>query len=270
MEDHVIKLGVNSVLFRDYDFKTAVKYIAECGFDGVEIAAIRGQREHLELANWKAQASDIKAIVADAGIELLSMEAAGLEEERLMTAFEAAAEIGIPVILVGSGRKSDVEDDIRSAIDMLRKMAEKAEPFGVTLCVKAHVNAAIYNTATTLRAMKEINSKAFGINMDPSHVYRAGENPEEALPAVLSRVKHVHIRDCKGRQQGPGTPRNQACGRGDINLMAYCKAMVDGGYNGSVCLEVIGAEDHELPLVSIIAAESYGYLNACLKAVGGR
>ena len=52
--------------------------------------------------------------------------------------------------------------------------------------------------------------------------------------------------------------------------MGYCKAMVDGGYDGPVCLEVIGAGDRELAAQSIIAAETYGYLNACLKALGGR
>ena len=266
----MIKLGVNSVLFRDYDFATAVKYITECGYDGVEISAIKGMCEHLELDRWREQARDLKTIVADAGIVFNSMEEAALDEERLPIAFEAAAEIGIPVINVGSGGKSDVEEDFRLSIDKLRRMAEKAASFGITLCVKAHVGAAIYNTATTLKAMSEIDSEGFGINMDPSHVHRAGENPEEALPQVLSRVRHVHIRDCLGRQKGPGIPRNQACGRGDINLWAYCKAMVDGDYSGPVSLEVIGATDHELPLVSIIAAESYGYLNACLKALGGR
>jgi sugar phosphate isomerase/epimerase len=270
MEGDMIKLGVNSVLFKDFDFKTAAKHIAVCGYDGVEISAIKGMCEHLELDNWKAQASDLKAIVADAGIEFLSMEEAGLDEERLMLAFEAGAEIGIPIVNVGPGGKADVEDDVRTSIDMLQKMAEKAEPFGVTLCVKAHVGAAIHDTPTTLRAMKEIDAPAFGIDMDPSHIHRADENPEEALPAVLSRVKHIHIRDCKGRQHGPGAPRDQACGRGDIDLMAYCKAMVDGGYDGSVSLEVIGPAIEELAVASIVAAESYGYLNACLKAVGGR
>ena len=61
----------------------------------------------------------------------------------------------------------------------------------------------------------------------------------------------------------------QACGRGDIDLFAYFKAMVDGGYNGPVCLEVIGPEqtkDHAMA----IAAESYGYMNACLKMLKAR
>ena len=267
----MIKLGVNSVLFGGCDFATAVKHIALAGYDGVEISAIKGMCEHLELDHWKSQAAELKSMVADHGLAFLSMEEAQVNEDRLVRAFEAGAEIGIPVINVGPGDgKSGDQGDLQRTIDQLAKMAEMAEPFGVTLCVKAHVNRPIYDTPTTLRAMEAISSEAFGIDMDPSHVYRAGENPEEALPKVLDRVRHIHIRDCKGRQTGPGTPENQACGRGDIDLMGYCKAMVDGGYSGPVCLEVIGALDYDLPSVSIIAAESYGYLNACLKHLGAR
>jgi sugar phosphate isomerase/epimerase len=266
----MIKLGVNSVLFGGYDFATAAKYISMAGYDGVEVSAIKGMCEHLVLDNWKSQTSEIKSIVNEYGLSLLSMEVAGLDEERLMKAFEAGAEIGIPIINVGSGGKTGVEEDFNKAIEKLIKMSAKAEEYGVNLCMKAHVGAAVYNTDTTLKAMEAVSSKAFGIDMDPSHIYRGQEDPEKALPQVLSRVKHIHIRDCKGRAFGPGTPANQACGRGDIDLMAYCKAMVDGGYNGPVCLEVIGATKMELPDVSIIAAESYGYLNACLKALGGR
>lgn len=266
----MIKLGVNTVLFRDHDFKTAVSQIAECGYDGIEISAIAGMCEHLELDRWKEQASELTSIVNDAGIEFLAMEEARLEEDRLELAFEAAAALGIPVVNVGPGGKSDVEEDIAHTIDMLGRAAERAQEYGVSICVKAHVNAAIYDTETTLRAMSEIDSPAFGIDMDPSHIYRGGENPAEALGKLLPRVKHIHIRDCKGRQDGPGVPRDQACGRGDIDLAAYCRAMVEGRYDGPVCLEVIGAKDHPVELCSIIAAETYGYLNATLRAAGGR
>jgi sugar phosphate isomerase/epimerase len=266
----MIKLGVNSVLFAGYDFETAVKHIALAGYDGVEISAIKGMCEHLELDRWKEQATELKQIVSDYGLEFLSMEEAALDQDRLMKAFEAGAEIGIPVINVGPGGKSDVEEDFQRTVEFLAKMSEKAEEFGVTLCVKAHVGAAIYNTPTTLKAMELIKSPGFGIDMDPSHIYRAGENPEEALPKVLTRVKHIHIRDCRGRNVGPGKPALQACGRGDIDLFNYCKAMVEGNYSGPVCLEVIGAGELSLPEVSIIAAESYGYLNACLKILGAR
>ena len=120
--------------------------------------------------------------------------------------------------------------------------------------------------------MEAIPSPGFGVNMDPSHIHRAGEVPREALLQVVARVRHCHIRDCKGRQQGPGAPPVQACGRGDIDLFGYCKVLVDAGYEGAASLEVIGAAKAGLSLaeVAIIAAESYGYLNACLKQLGAR
>jgi sugar phosphate isomerase/epimerase len=266
----MIKLGVNSVLFGGYDFATAAKYIKKAGYDGVEISAISGMCEHLILDGWRSQAAELKQIVSDNGLEFLSMEEAALDEDRLIKAFEAGAELGIPIVNIGPGGKSDVEEDFVRQTDLMAKMAEKAASFGITLCCKAHVGACIYNTPTTLQAIEKITNPAFGIDMDPSHIYRSGEDPAQALKQVLPRVKHIHIRDCKGRGPAPGAPSDQACGRGDIDLMAYCKVMVEGGYSGPVCLEVIGANEMDLPDVAIIAAESYGYLNACLKALGAR
>ena len=80
---------------------------------------------------------------------------------------------------------------------------------------------------------------------------------------------HVHIRDCKGEGPSPGAPKDQACSRGDINLYGYFKALVDAGYDGPVCLEVIGPEQ-TMTQAQTIAAESYGYMNAILKQLGAR
>jgi len=266
----MIKLGVNTVLFGKHDFRTAMQHIKWAGYDAAEISALKGMCEHLCLDNWKAQAADIKAIAADIELPLTAMEEGALDETRLMQAYEASAEIGIPVVNVGPGGSKDNPDDLQKTIDMLAKMAEKAEPFGVALCVKAHVGAAIWNTPTTLVAMAKIDSPAFGIDMDPSHIHRSGEVPKDSLRGVISRVKHIHIRDCLGLGPSPGAPELQACGRGDIDLMGYCKVMVDSGYDGPVNLEVIGAGEYEVGQCAIIAAESSGYLNACLKACGGR
>ncbi|NLG49908.1 MAG: sugar phosphate isomerase/epimerase, partial [Chloroflexi bacterium] len=152
----------------------------------------------------------------------------------------------------------------------LGSLSLMAEKYGVTLCVKAHVGAAVYNTPTTLELMKAITSPAFGIDMDPSHIYRSGENPVEALGAVISRVKHVHIRDCKGRQQGPGKPELQANGRGDIDLLGYIRVLHENGYTGPVDLEIIGAKEYELGQCAVIAAEARGHMQACLQACGAR
>jgi sugar phosphate isomerase/epimerase len=266
----MIKLGVNTVLFIGRDLDSSMQHIARAGYDGVELSAIKGMCEHLELDRWEEQADQIRFAAGAHGLELLSIEEAALNEERLKKAFAAAQALGIPVVNIGPGGKKDVEEDFQRQTDLMAKMAELAEAHNVTLCVKAHVGACIYSTATTLRAIKKIASSHFGVDMDPSHIHRAGENPAEALKPVLSRVRHIHIRDCKGRGPSPGEPKDQACGRGDVNLHAYFKTLVDGGYSGPVCLEVIGAKDYELAYQAIVAAESYGYMNACLKALSAR
>ena len=265
----MIQLGVNTVLFKTFPLREAAQAIKLAGYDGMELSAIKGMCEHLDPENWKDQKSMILETAEEFGLKLLSTEVASLDADRLQKAFAACRELGIPVVNVGPGGKMGEEETLKDSIANLMKLAAMAADYGVTLCCKAHVGAAIWNTETTLRAMAEIGGAGFGVDMDPSHIYRAGENPQEALPPVLSRTRHIHIRDCKGRGPSPGEPGLQACGRGDIDLYGYFKAMVDGKYSGPVCLEVIGPEQ-TMTQASIIAAESYGYMNACLKMLGAR
>ncbi len=265
-----MKLGANSVLFGGYDMETAFKYIAAAGYDGIEISAISGMSEHLVLDNWQAIAPEIKRLAKDYNLQLLAMEQPSREVDIMEKAMQAAVEIGIPIINCGPGGKTDDESTLQTTIDELGNLVQMAEKYGVKLCVKAHVGHAIYNTPTTLRVMEAISSPAFGIDMDPSHIYRANENPVEAIAAVISQVKHVHIRDCKGRQQGPGSPENQANGRGDIDLVGYIRVLHENGYTGPLNLEVIGAKEYSIEQCCLIAAESRGHMQACLQACGAR
>ena len=265
-----MKLGANSVLFGGFNMETAFKYIAIAGYDGVELSAIDGMSEHLVLARWKELAPEIKRLSKTYGLELLAMEQPSQDPGKMEQAFQAAVEIGIPIVNCGPGGKSNNAEAWPKVIDSLGNLSRMAERYGVTLCVKAHVGASIYNTPTTLRAMEEITSPAFGIDMDPSHIHRAGENPVEAIAAVIARVKHIHIRDCKGRQQPPGVPEMQANGRGDIDLIGYIRVLHENGYTGPVDLEVIGAKSYVLEQCCIIAAESRGHMQACLQACGAR
>ena len=265
-----MKLGANSVLFGGYDMATAFKYIAMAGYDGIELSAIDGMSQHLVLDRWRDDAPEIKRLAGEYGLELLAMEQPSQDPAKMEQAFQAAAEIGIPIVNCGPGGKSGDEASLQQSIDSLGRLADMAEKYGVTLCVKAHVGNSIYNTPTTLRLMEAITSPAFGIDMDPSHIYRGDENPVKAIAAVVSRVKHVHIRDCKGRQQNPGKPENQANGRGDIDLVGYIRVLHENGYTGPVDLEIIGAKEYSLEQCCIIAAESRGHMQACLQAAGAR
>ena len=265
-----MKLGANSVLFGGYDIETAFKYIAMAGYDGIEVSAIEGMSEHLVLARWQEIAPEIKRLASVYNLELLAMENPSRNPELMEKAMQAAVEAGIPIINCGPGGKTGDDSTFQQSLDEIGVVVRMAEKYGITLCVKAHVGNYVYNTPTTLKLMNAINSPNFGIDMDPSHIYRANENPVEAIAAVISKVKHVHIRDCKGRQQGPGNPENQANGRGDIDLVGYLRVLHENGYTGPVDLEIIGAKSYSVEQCCIIAAESRGHMQACLQACGAR
>lgn len=263
-----MKLGANSVLFGGYDLETAFRCIAMAGYDGIEVSAIDGMSQHLVLDRWREIAPEVKRLSREYGLALLAMEQPSQDPARMEAAFQAAVEIGIPIVNCGPGGKAGDEESLLRTVESLNSLSAMAERYGVTLCVKAHVGACIHDTPTTLRAMELVTSPAFGIDMDPSHIYRAGENPVEAIAAVIGRVKHVHIRDCKGRQQGPGKPEMQANGRGDIDLVGYVRVLHESGYAGPLDLEIIGAREYELTQCAIIAAEARGHMQACLQACG--
>jgi len=265
-----MKLGANSVLFGGYEMETAFQYTALAGYDGIELSAIEGMSQHLVLDRWQEIAPEIKRLAATYNLELLAIEQPSRDPETMTKAMQAATELGIPIVNCGPGGKTDDPSTLQQTIDELGGLTALAETYGVTLCVKAHVGAAVYNTPTTLKVMEAISSPHFGIDMDPSHIYRANENPVEAIAAVISRVRHVHIRDCKGRQQGPGKPEMQANGRGDIDLVGYIRVLHEHGYTGPLNLEIIGAKEYSREQCCIIAAESRGHMQAALQACGAR
>jgi sugar phosphate isomerase/epimerase len=265
-----MKLGANSVLFGGFDMRTAFKYTKMAGYDGIEISAIGGMSAHLVLDAWQDCAAEIRALSKGYGLELLAMEQPRQDIDVMEKAMQAAVEIDIPIVNCGPGGKSNEEGSLQERIDSLGECVKLAEKYGRTLCVKAHVGAAMYNTDTTLAVLEAITSDSFGLDMDPSHIYRADENPVEAIEKVVSRIKHVHIRDCKGRQTGPGDAENQANGRGDIDLLGYMRVLHENGYEGPVDLEVIGAKNYALEQCVVIAAETRGHMQACLQACGAR
>ena len=265
----MINLGVNTVLYKAFPLRTAAENLKKIGYDGFEISAIEGMCEHLELKNWRAQKSEILEICEEFGLAITATEVASTDPARLTLAFEAAAGVGIPVVNIGPGGKADDEAEMLACIARMNELAAIAESYGVTLCMKAHVGGSVYSTPTTLRLIENVPSAFFGIDMDPSHIFRCGEAPEDALASVVSYMKHVHIRDCVGRSPGPGSPFQQICGAGDINLYGYFEALVKSGYDGACNLEIIG-EPLSLEDANIVAGVSYGYMNAILKRLNAR
>jgi len=80
-------LGVNTVLFKMAGFAEAARLIKLAGYGGLEISAIKGMCEHLNLDDWKPQKAEIKAVLEETGLAMLSSEVGSRDPERLLNAF---------------------------------------------------------------------------------------------------------------------------------------------------------------------------------------
>jgi len=169
----MIKLGVNTVLFKDFTFGEACTAIAAAGYDGVEISAIKGMCEHLDPENWREQKAYIKACLNFTGMKILSSEVASQDPDRLRKAFEAAVELEIPVIGIGAGAGCDgqvlVWQDMLGLCD--RATPKFVKQFG-------QVGAAMREAVTAY--IDEVRSGAFP---QPEHCYAVEEEAE-----MLSRL----------------------------------------------------------------------------------
>ena len=154
----MIQLGVNTVLYKAYSLREAVENLKKIGYDGFEISAIEGMCEHLKLSEWKDQKNEIKELCEEFDMKILASEVASSDPARLTLAFEAAKEIGIPVINIGPRGKSNVEEDLVECINHMEMLAKLAESYEVTLCMKAHVGASVFSTPTTLRLIEKVQN----------------------------------------------------------------------------------------------------------------
>ncbi|MBO0810695.1 MAG: sugar phosphate isomerase/epimerase [Microlunatus sp.] len=260
----MMKLGCNTVLFGAVDLETALDQIAFAGYEYVELAAITGMCEHLSL---DSDPSQIKGMITDRGLTATAIEAATTDADRLRGIFELARALDIQIVNVGSGGRSDDKESTEASIAHIRELVALAGDHGVRLAVKPHVGQAIYDGATGMRLTDEVDDPALGLNFDPSHLFRADEDPAEIARRWGPRILTSHFRDCASRQRQVGPPPTQIPGRGIVDIPATLAALQSVGYAGPLNLEVIGAKDYTLAQAGSLAAEARGYLNRCLQEV---
>lgn len=260
-----MQLGCNTVLFGDASLGTALDQITWAGYEHVELAAVKGMCEHVHPDLDAAAISGIQQAVADRGLTATAIEVGVPDRTRLERIFAIAADLDIPIVNIGSGGTTGDEESVEQAIVMIGDLARLAGEHGRRLAVKPHVGQAIHDSATGIRLMDEVREPALGLNFDPSHLFRANENPDQVARLWGERIVTSHFRDCASREQRVGPPETQIPGRGIVDIPATLRALGNVNYSGPLNIEVIGAKDYPLSRAMGIAAESRGYLHRCLQ-----
>jgi sugar phosphate isomerase/epimerase len=187
------------------------------------------------------------------------------EVTSMITMFDVASKLSIPVVTIRTWGKPDDEEDTHHIFKYIKKLTKEAENRGVTLAVGPHTGGAIYNTEKLLPLLDEISSPSLGVNIDPKELFRAGDDPSETILKVRKRIVHVNFRDYPEEREPIAPADEQIPGRGVIDFPKTLRALKDVGYDKDVNLVIIGAFTYPLSRQMGIAGEARGFLNRCLQ-----
>jgi sugar phosphate isomerase/epimerase len=262
-----MKFGLSTLLYGGYDLDTALEGTKKAGYDGLELCSIPGMGLHIEPGHSDAYYNEMKAKVADAGLEIESLGASGDIQgaegrARFKQMLEAAARMGAPCATTGAGGQADDEESYKKVLEAVHDITETCKATGVKMSIKAHVRNAVRNTETALRFMGDVDSDWIGINWDCTHVMREGDDPVESVKKLAPYIFTVRFRDTKPDGKGIGPIENQIPGKGVMDvegIFAALKAM-DG--LEWITVEMVGSKDFELAEVQRVVEETLAWMKA--------
>jgi sugar phosphate isomerase/epimerase len=242
-----MRLGASTLGFRHDSMDVALDAIASAGFVHVDLAVISSYCPQFDVMNGtsaeivalgeKLAAKGLKPVTLNAGEGMFgdqSSEARALEGA--LKALAMAKALGCYAITVQSGPEASAEvswDRIADRVTpQFATLCDQAAALGLDVAVEIHKEMLVYNTETALDLADRVNHPAFGYTVDPSHLTHAGEKTEMAVRHLGALVRHVHLRDARGKDI------MVVPGDGQVDFAAVARALREIGYARTCTLEL--------------------------------
>jgi sugar phosphate isomerase/epimerase len=203
------KIMKNNILFdtvslvsniaKGYTLPQALRIIADCGFEYAEIASIGGMCEHIAAREITPDyIGAVKEMLINENLKCHAFSGhvdLTLENEAgdFLKKMELASAIGCKVINTNSGPAAGMDSFRRH----LRKVIDKAEKLGLTVCLESHGD--IIGTAKqAVGLFREINHPLIRMNYDTGNTYfyeKGRVSVEEDVLYGLEYLAYVHVKD---------------------------------------------------------------------------
>lgn len=116
----------------------------------------------------------------------------------------------------------------------LEKVIPMAEELGIKLLIEPEPDLFIENTNEFKSFIKDVQSKAVGLNFDIGHFYCVGEDPAAAFEELFEWTGHVHLEDIASTR----VHEHLIPGKGAIAFKEVFQSMKKMNYTGDICLEL--------------------------------
>ena len=245
-----MKIGYCTWGMPEVEMDEAIPYLANLGYDGVEITVIPGYTTELSTLTARER-SRIKTLFTNHGLEMPAIaghtslldpdtkqHAANMK--RLKATVELAADMTmgelVPCLDTTPGGKPDDWNEIKERLlNETGNLVDFGAQLGVTLAMEPHIGCCLCDVERTLWLLEQINSPFLKLNYDISHFDVAGIPTAESVAALAPHTIHTHVKDQRGT-----TPDFEFLipGEGDFDYVEYLNAMRDAGYDDYITVEV--------------------------------
>ncbi|MBS0206316.1 MAG: sugar phosphate isomerase/epimerase [Planctomycetes bacterium] len=236
---------------RSLKVSEALKVCADIGYSGVELACMKDwpcDPAALNQANRKALRSELNDLALELPclMENLVLVVPDAQHQSNLERLKNACQLGHdlcpdapPVVETVLGGKPDEWPTVKDRmVEKLRDWDKVASAERTVVAVKAHAFGALHTPQDAKWLVQQINSPWIRLVFDYSHFQRQKLDLKESLSTMLAETVFVHIKDnitTAGKTEFalPGDA-------GDIDYAEFLKLLKEGGYRGSVVVEVSG------------------------------
>ncbi len=274
-----MRLSICNELFEGWPIEKVFDYVAELGYDGVEISPFTVADSVIDVSPRKRER--IRQAAERSGVEIVGLhwllaKPEGLyinhpdeiirirTQEYIEALIHFCADIGGKLLLHGSPHQRTVEEgwdydeawnSAKETFDVCLKVAHKRN---VIYCIEPLLKTStnFVNTIDeALRLVREINHPNFKMMFDCRAACAQERSLIDALLLALrsGHLRHIHVNDANGK--GPGF--------GSTRFTPILRELAKNGYRGYLSVEVFSFDGGP----ETIASRSIGYLRGILEAV---
>ena len=265
-----MKFGICNEMFKDWEWKEIVTYVANVGYEGIEIAPFTFAEDVNEISATKR--AEILSLSKQNNLEIIGLHwllaspkglsisspNKNIREKTiayLRDLLNFCADLNGKLMIFGSPKQRDIfpsstyEDTYNYVRDGFLKILPLAEEKNVTIALepltKKETN--FINTAEdALKMIKEINHSNFKLHLD----VKAMSGEEKPIPEIIESAKdylvHFHAND----------PNLLGPGFGEVDYQPIKESLKKIDYNGYLSVEVFDFS----PGPKTIAKKSIEYL----------
>ena len=183
-------LAAHTNSYHSYSFDEALAGIAAAGYRAVELSAVPGWTEHVDV---RGDPGAVRSRLEAYGLEAASISghsdlttADGLEHGLAVVRW--AGSFGVPIVNTAVGGHAHVEESEAAFLGNIGKLADASLAVGVVLALEIHGDL-MATGERSLALLDRIAHPAVKINYDTANVeHYGGVRAEDDLPAIADRV----------------------------------------------------------------------------------